>query len=94
MQLIIIINCIIFFDKEKRGLHMTLNEGQKGSTLQVVRMNLPLTTERRLEVLGMLEGTNISVVNRKNRGAMIIKIRGTRFAVGENITKHIEVKEI
>lgn len=73
---------------------MTLNEGQKGSTLQVVRMNLPLTTERRLEVLGMLEGTNISVVNRKNRGAMIIKIRGTRFAVGENITKHIEVKEI
>ena len=57
-------------------------------------MDLPLQTERRLEVLGMLEGTRITVVNRKKRGAMIIKIRGTRFAVGENITEHIEVEEV
>lgn len=73
---------------------MTLNEGQKGSTLQVVHMDLPLQIERRLEVLGMLEGTRITVVNRKKRGAMIIKIRGTRFAVGENITKYIEVEAV
>lgn len=73
---------------------MTLNDGQKGTTLQVIRMNLPLQTERRLEVLGMLEGTKISVVNRKKWGAMIIKIRGTRFAIGENITKCIEVKAV
>lgn len=73
---------------------MTLNEGEKGSQLRVVRMDLPLQTERRLEVLGMLEGTKISVVNRKRRGAMIIKIRGTRFAVGENITEHIEVEKL
>ena len=72
---------------------MRLYEGQKGSTLQVVHMDLPLQTERRLEVLGMLAGTKITVVNRKKRGAMIIKIRGTRFAVGESITKSIEVKE-
>lgn len=73
---------------------MKLYEGQKGSTLQVVHMDLPLQLERRLEVLGMLEGTQISVVNRKKKGAMIIKIRGTRFAVGQNITEHIEVKEV
>ena len=71
---------------------MTLNEGEKGSQFKVIHMDLPLQTERRLEVLGMLEGTKISVVNRKRRGAMILKIRGTRFAVGENITKHIEVE--
>ena len=70
---------------------MKLNEGQKGSELRVIGMELPIQTERRLEVLGMLEGTVITVVNRKKKGAMIIKIRGTRFAVGENITKHIEV---
>ena len=52
---------------------MKLYEGQKGSTLQVVHMDLPLQTERRLEVLGMLEGTRITVVNRKRKGAMIIK---------------------
>lgn len=72
---------------------MKLYEGQKGSTLEVVHMDLPVQTERRLEVLGMLEGTRITVVNRKKKGAMIIKIRGTRFAVGQNITEHIEVKE-
>ncbi|MBR5509264.1 MAG: FeoA domain-containing protein [Lachnospiraceae bacterium] len=73
---------------------MKLYEGQKGSTLQVVHMDLPLQLERRLEVLGMLEGTKITVVNRKKKGAMIIKIRGTRFAVGQNITEYVEVKEV
>lgn len=73
---------------------MRLNEGEKGSRLEVLRMELPVQTERRLEVLGMLEGTEISVVNRKKKGAMIIKIRGTRFAVGEQITKNIEVKSV
>lgn len=89
MQLIIIINCIMLMEA-----YMKLYEGQKGSTLQVIHMALPVQTERRLEVLGMLEGTRITVVNRKKRGAMIIKIRGTRFAVGQNITEHIEVKEV
>lgn len=73
---------------------MTLYEGEKGSTLLVLRMNLPVQTERRLEVLGMLEGTRIVVVNRKKKGAMIVKIRGTRFAMGQSITRHIEVKEV
>lgn len=73
---------------------MKLYEGQKGSTLQVIHMDLPLQTERRLEVLGMLEGTRITVVNRKKKGAMIIKIRGTRFAVGQKITERIEVEEV
>ena len=73
---------------------MKLYEGQKGSTLQVIHMELPVQTERRLEVLGMLEGTRITVVNRKKKGAMIIKIRGTRFAVGQSITECIGGKEV
>ena len=59
-----------------------------------VYMDLPVQTERRLEVLGMLEGTRITVVNRKKKGAMIVKIRGTRFAVGRSIAECIEVKEV
>lgn len=73
---------------------MKLYEGKKGSTLRVVYMKLPLQTERRLEVLGMLEGTKITVVERKKKGAMIVKIRGTRFAVGQSITECIEVEEL
>ena len=73
---------------------MKLYEGEKGGIYQVIRMELPLQLERRLEVLGMLEGTNVTVVNRKQKGAMIIKIRGTRFAVGQDITKNVEVKAV
>ena len=73
---------------------MTLDEGQKGGSFRVVRMDLPVQTERRLEVLGMLEGTAVTVVNRKIKGAMVIKIRGTRFAVGQSITERIEVEKI
>ena len=40
---------------------MRLNEGAKGSRLKVLHMDLPVQTERRLEVLGMLEGTVISM---------------------------------
>lgn len=73
---------------------MKLYEGEKGGVYQVISMNLPLQLERRLEVLGMLEGTKITVVNRKQKGAMIIKIRGTRFAVGQDITENVEVKAV
>ena len=73
---------------------MKLYEGQKGSTLKIVRMELPVQTERRLEVLGMLEGTRVTVVNRKKKGAMIVNIRGTRFAIGQCITECIEVEEL
>ena len=76
------------------GYEMKLYEGEKGGIYQVIRMELPLQLERRLEVLGMLEGTNVTVVNRKQKGAMIIKIRGTRFAVGQDITKNVEVKAV
>jgi ferrous iron transport protein A len=90
------VRIIISYEIESRKwrLEMTLYEGEKGSTLLVLRMALPVQTERRLEVLGMLEGTRIVVVNRKKRGAMIVKIRGTRFAMGQSITRHIEVKEV
>ena len=67
---------------------MKLYEGKKGSTLKIVRMELPVQTERRLE------GTRVTVVNRKKKGAMIVNIRGTRFAIGQCITECIEVEEL
>ena len=48
---------------------------------------------RRLEALGINEGTPIQVLNRKKSGAMIVKIRGTRLALGKHITSNIEIKE-
>ena len=49
------------------------------------------TPLRRLQALGLNEGTSIRVLNRKRRGALILYVRGTRLAVGKHISAHIEV---
>ena len=66
---------------------MRLKEGKEGSTFEVADMTLPLDTERRLEVLGLTEGSTVQIMKNKKRGAMIVKIRGTRFALGEKLRK-------
>lgn len=72
---------------------MTLKDAQIGRTYTVESVCLPFQLERRLEALGMTRKTSISVLNRKGNGILIIKLRGTRFALGYNITKNITVKE-
>lgn len=71
---------------------MLLKDGQIGETYVVKSIHLPFQMERRLEALGMTNQTPISVLNRKGKGILIIKLRGTRFALGYNITKNIEVE--
>ena len=73
---------------------MTLNQGMIGSTYRIEDMTLPQNTERRLEALGMTHGTTIQVINTKDRGTMIIKVRGTRFAIGRDISAKIDVTEV
>lgn len=72
---------------------MYLKDVRTGDTCVVEKLTLPFELERRLEALGMTNGTQVSVLNRKGKGIMIIKLRGTRFALGYNITRSIEVEE-
>lgn len=70
---------------------MYLCNGKTGNRYKVLDMELPVTMEKRLEALGMTRGTSIAVLNSKSRGVLIVKVRGTRFALGRNITKNILV---
>ena len=54
-------------------------------------MELPV--ERRLEALGLTTGTQITVLNKKQNGALIVKVRGTRFALGQHIAAGIQIEE-
>ena len=72
---------------------MYLKDVPIGGECVVESMDLPFELERRVEALGMTAGTGVSVLNRKGKGIMIIKLRGTRFALGYNITRNIEVRE-
>ncbi len=70
---------------------MYLCNGIIGNNYRVKEMTLPVNIEKRLEALGMTQGTPIAVLNSKGHGILIVKIRGTRFALGRNITKNILV---
>lgn len=73
---------------------MLLKDIPAGQSCIVEKLSLPPQMERRLEALGMTKESMISVLNRKGRGIMIIKLRGARFALGYNMTKNITVREI
>lgn len=73
---------------------MNLKEGQNQHTYIVETINIDLPIERRLEALGLTEGSKITILNNDKKGALTVKFRGTRFAVGKRIASHIEVKEI
>lgn len=70
---------------------MYLCDGKIGNKYKVEDIDLPVNIEKRLEALGMTRGTSIAVLNSKSQGVLIVKVRGTRFALGRNITKNILV---
>ncbi len=73
---------------------MLLKDIDTGKSCIVEKIDLPFQMERRLEALGMTKESVISVLNRKGKGIMIIKLRGTRFALGYHMTKNITVREM
>lgn len=72
---------------------MTLYEGQIGKRYLVEGMQMEEEIARRLQALGLIEGTRLKLLNRKRSGSLIVYVRGTRLAMGKHITSAIEVKE-
>lgn len=72
---------------------MLLKDIAVGESCIIEKINLPFQMEQRLHALGMTKDTVLSVLNRKGRGIMIIKLRGTRLALGYNMTKNITVRK-
>lgn len=73
---------------------MTLYEGQTGGRYLVEDMKIESDISRRLQALGLIEGTRLKLLNRKRNGSLIIYVRGTRLALGKHITSGIEVEEV
>ena len=72
---------------------MSLLEGMKGKSYEVKGLYVEEGLTRRLQALGLNDGTVITVLNRKKNGALIIRVRGTRLAIGKHISQGIEVEE-
>jgi len=71
---------------------MKLYDGTVSAFYTVRGMNLPEQTARRLEALGLVNGTTFALVNKK-KSALVVNIRGARFALGKKIAENIEVAQ-
>lgn len=72
-------------------MNMKLSAAQIGATYNVDEIHLNENVKRRLQMLGMTNNTEITVLNRKYSGAVIIKMRGTRFALGRKYAEGISL---
>ncbi|MDO5558662.1 MAG: FeoA domain-containing protein [Oscillospiraceae bacterium] len=72
---------------------MTALNGDIGKKYIVQSIKLDEDIERRLETLGLTSGTSFEILGKKRRGSMIIKVRGTRFAIGADIAIGIITSE-
>jgi ferrous iron transport protein A len=72
---------------------MKLYEGQIGKTYIVYSVMVKAGITRRLEALGVTELTPVTLMNKKGSGTVIIKVRGTRLALGRKISEGIEIRE-
>lgn len=70
---------------------MTLLEGKLQQVYRLCYIELEEAVTRRLQMLGMTKGADILLLNRKRDGSMIIKVRGTRFAIGKKYAAGIYV---
>lgn len=68
---------------------MTLRQGKIGSSYKIKDIKLTDSAKKRFEILGMTKGSDVIIVNQKPSGPLIVKIRGTRFAIGKEFADGI-----
>ena len=72
---------------------MNLLEGELKKNYRLEHMELEEDVARRLQMLGLTKNATILLLNRKRDGSLIIKVRGTRFAIGKEYASGIYVGE-
>ena len=70
-----------------------LNECEIGGRYVVAGVQVDEGITRRLEALGVNEGTPVNILNKKGSGSVIIKVRGTRLALGRRLSEGMTVRE-
>ena len=80
--------------RERRIKKMRLKEGKDNCTYIVESIDMELNLERRLEALGLTQGSRITILNNDKKGAITVRFRRLQdFALGKRIADHIMVGE-
>lgn len=72
---------------------MRLIDAETGTSYAIREIGLRKETARRLEMLGMTRGARLKVLGKKRSGTMIIRVRGTKLALGGSFAEGIAVEE-
>lgn len=72
---------------------MNLLLANKKRKYKIKTINVKGKILNRLEALGIIKGTKFEVLEKNNFGLILIKIRGTRIGLDENIALKIYVEE-
>ena len=73
---------------------MTLKDGKNGKEYIVEQSMLKQPEKRRLEAMGLIEGTRICKLNEAIDGSIIFNVRGTRLAIGNDLASDIIIREV
>ena len=71
---------------------INLSEGITNETYIIENINIDNITKTRLQVLGVLKGTRVRILNKRING-VIIKVRGTRLGIDKEISNSIEIRK-
>lgn len=72
---------------------MNLSKGTTNEKYIIEEIKTDDTTKTRLQVLGILKGTKIEILNKRVNGSIIIKVRGTRLGIDKEISKSIKIRK-
>jgi len=71
---------------------MPLSMASAGTKLEIIGFRGGFGMRRRLADLGMNIGMEISVITTRQRGPLMVLMKGSRFAIGRGIAHHVLVK--
>ena len=73
---------------------MNLKDAKNEKEYIVEKSMLKQPQKRRLEAMGLIEGTNIRKINEALDGSVIFMVRGTRLAISEELANDILVRDL
>ncbi len=70
---------------------MVLSKVERGKRVTIVSLKMNRAMEERLAALGLFPGAEVEVVRTSRGGEMILACLDSRFALGRDLTRSIEV---
>lgn len=79
--------------RRRLGVNPRLSDTPTGARVLIERGNDPMI-ERRLIILGLIDGVEIEIESRGRRGDLIVKAAGDRFHITSHEAQRIRVQPI